>query len=414
MNIRKPFWRRPTALFAALSLAFASGLMVDPTIRFFFPYYYQPPGLEKTFAPFWETWHLVERYYVDRSVVQPPRLTRAAIEGLLASLGDTEHTAYLSAEDLRQMENTLEGHTEGIGVRLAMRRRLPTITMTVPGSPARAAGLKARDVIIEVNGKRVQNLSLDQIGAMVRGPLGETVSLHVAREGQSKPLEFVIERARVEVPDVSWRILPGTSIAHVAFQSFGKQIDDQLKAALAEMEKKGVKALLLDVRGNLGGRKDQAVAVTSAFIKEGNVLIEQDSEGRQTPSPVIPGSSATDLPLCVLVDHGTASAAEIFAGAIQDHQRGKLIGTRTFGAGTVLNLFSLSDGSAVKIAVSEWLTPNGRRIWHQGITADIQVPLPDMANVMMPEMEDDLTAESLAKCDDKQLLAGVALLRGAK
>jgi carboxyl-terminal processing protease len=414
MNSSKSMRNRPLTRFVFLAVAFAAGMMVERSGRWLDPYSYTPAGLEKTFAPFWETWDFVDRYYVDRSVVEPQRLTRAAIDGMLGSLGDPGHTSLLSPEEVQKMESALEGHMEGIGVRMAMRQKRPTITMTVPGSPARSAGLKAGDVILQVDGKSVARLTIDQIAALVRGPLGEKVQLQVGREGQSKPLEVAMARARVEVPDVTWRMLPGTKIVHLAIHSFGKQAHEQLKAALETARNEGAVAFVIDVRGNQGGIKDQAVQITSEFLTEGNVLIEQDAQGNQTAVPVVAGGQATDLPLCVLIDCGSASSAEIFAGAIQDHGRGKLIGTQTFGAGTVLNVFSLSDGSALKLAVSEWLTPNGRRIWHEGISPDIRVALTDPSDILQPEMEEDLTSAGLAKIADKPLQTAINMLAPPK
>src|SRR5262249_14959780 len=146
----------------------------------------------------------------------------------------------------------------------------------------------------------------------------------------------------------------------------------------------GVQALLLDVRGNPGGLKDQAVAVTSEFLREGNVFLEQDAQGRQTAIPVHAGAHAADVPVAVVIDEGTASSAEIFAGALQDHGRGKLVGTRTFGTGTVLQPFGLSDGSAVLLAVTEWLTPKGRQIGHKGISPDVEVAVPEGTSILLP------------------------------
>jgi carboxyl-terminal processing protease len=370
-----------------------------------------PAGLGRTFAPFWQAWHLVDEYYVDRQAVQPARMTQGAIEGMLASLGDVGHTAYLSAEELAQMEGSLKGQMEGIGARMTLRQKQPTIVQTMPNSPARQAGLQPGDVLLEVDGKSVSSLPLERIVEMVRGRAGTKVHLQIKRENQPKPLDFEITRAKVEVPDVSWHLLPGVPVAHVAIENFGKQADEQLRTALAEAQKQGARGLLLDVRGNPGGLKDQAVAVTSEFLTGGNVFLEQDAQGHRTPVAVKPDGVATDIPVYILIDQGTASSAEIFAGALQDHHRGELVGTRTFGTGTVLEPFKLSDGGAVLLAVAEWLTPNGRQIWHQGIAPDIEVHLPEGATLLTPDAEEHLDAEGLAKSTDVQLLKALEMLK---
>jgi carboxyl-terminal processing protease len=402
---------RPLSRFILLAFVFAAGVLVERSGRLFTPYHYTPAGLEKTFAPFWETWDLIKHHYVNREVVQPERMTRGAIEGLLASLGDFGHTTYLTPDELKRLHESLEGRMEGIGARLSIRRRRPTVVSTVPGSPARAQGLKPGDVMFEVDSQQVLALPLDRIVSLVRGPAGTKVHIRIAREGAPKPLDFDIERARVEVPDVTWHLLPGEPVGHVAIQSFGEQAHTLLKTALEDLRKQGAKALIVDVRGNQGGLKEQAVAVTSEFVGQGAVFIEQDAEGHRTTVPVQPGGHALDIPLCLLIDEGSASSSEIFAGAIQDHGRGKLVGTRTFGTGTVLQPFALSDGSAVLLAVAEWLTPNGRQIWHHGISADVDVPLAEGSTILFPENEAELTSTALTGSEDKQLLKALELLR---
>jgi carboxyl-terminal processing protease len=214
------------------------------------------------------------------------------------------------------------------------------------------------------------------------------------------------------VPDIAWHMLPGQPIAHVAIQNFGAHTDEQLRAALAAARKQGAKGLILDLRGNRGGLKEQAVKVTSEFLKPGElVFIEKDANGKEKPVEVEPDGVARDIPLCVLIDDGTASSAEILAGAIQDYQRGKLIGTTTFGTGTVLGEFKLTDGSAVLLAVDQWLTPKGRQIWHKGIAPDIEVQLPQGAYSLLPESERTLSADALAKSKDTQLLKAIEVLK---
>jgi carboxyl-terminal processing protease len=390
--------------FAAGSMAERFGLLPGGTD--------EPPGVRETFRPFWESWRLADAYYVDREALQPVRMTRGAIRGMLASLGDVGHTGYLSPEELRELQAGLKGEFEGIGAHMTVRKKRPTVMDVIPKSPAQAAGLKAGDVFLEVNGKPVSDLPLDRIVQMVRGPAGTPVTLRVLREGRDEPLTLTIRRGKVEVPSVSWRRLPGEPVAHLAIHAFGEHTDKELKEAVRALRAAGLRGAVIDVRGNPGGLKDQAVAVTSAFLKGGDVFIEQDAQGRQTAVPVIKGGAATELPLVVLIDEGTASSAEIFAGAIQDHERGKLVGARTFGTGTVLEPFRLSDGGALMLAIAQWLTPKGRQIWHRGITPDFKVELPEGAIPLLPETEGELTAEALRKSQDHQLLKALAVLKG--
>ncbi len=372
----------------------------------------EPADARRTFGPFWEAWRLAERYYVDRAAVKPQEMMRGAVEGMLASLGDVGHTEYLTPGEFKEMTAALEGHFEGIGARITVRKGQPTVAATLPDSPARKAGLRAGDVLVTVNGRDVRTLSLQRLVETVRGPAGTEVRLGIRRAHEAGVIEVTVRRAKVKLVDVSWHLLPGTPVAHVAIHDFGMEADAQLRAALQEARGAGALALLVDVRGNPGGLKEQAVAVSSEFLADGNVFLERNAKGDQTAVPVRPGGRALDIPACVLIDGGTASAAEIFAGAMQDHRRGKLVGTRTFGTGTVLKPFELSDGSAVLLAVVEWLTPNGRQIWHQGIAPDVEVNLPADAALLLPDDESGLSPEALAKAEDRQVLEGLKVLEG--
>jgi carboxyl-terminal processing protease len=399
------------AIYVAVALAFGLGILVDRTGWLPGSPTYPPGDLGKEFDVFWQAWRVVDEHYVDRAAVQPVRMTQGAIRGMLASLGDIGHTTYLTRDELQKEMKKLEGKLEGIGATVTMRNRRPTIVATMPASPARKDGLKPGDVLVEVDGKPVADLPLSQVVQRVRGKPGTVVELRLAREGKTGLLRFRITRAKVSVPAVAWQMLPGVPVADIAIREFGIHADEQLREALGQARQAGARGLIIDVRGNPGGLKEQAVAVTSEFLKGGNVFLEQDAQGRRTEVPVKPGGKATDLPLCVLIDEGTASSAEILAGAIQDHVRGKIVGAKTFGTGTVLRPFVLSDGSAVFLAVTKWLTPNGREIWHKGITPDYPVALPPDGQVFLPEAGVDLDAAALARSKDTQLLKALEVIK---
>jgi carboxyl-terminal processing protease len=406
-----PAWRPSTVIVFFLA-AFVLGVMAERYSLLPGSTGHEPPGVARTFEPFWEAWAVVQKDYVDRQAVQPERMTDGAIEGMLDSLGDRGHTTYLTKQEFAQMQDSLKGEMEGIGARMTMTpTHQATIVAVMPNSPAEKAGLHAGDVFTEVNGKDVTEMSLETIVALVRGPAGTKVKLRVLRDG--KHLDFDITRGKVEVPNAAWHMLPGEpKIGHLAIEEFGSNAKTQVEAALREAQKAGARGLIVDVRGNPGGLKDQAVAVTSLFLKPGDtVFIEKNAQGKEKRVPVESQGFVTDLPLIVLIDNGTASSAEIFAGALQDYKRGQLVGTRTFGTGTVLKPFVLSDGSAVVLAVDEWLTPDGRQIWHKGIEPNVQVQLPQGAKILTPDAEADLTVSALAKSDDKQLLEALKLLK---
>jgi carboxyl-terminal processing protease len=372
----------------------------------------EPPEARQAFRPFWETWRLVHDRYVDRERINDQRMTHGAILGMLATLGDHGHTTYLTKDEVQRLQENLKGELEGIGASITIRKQRPTIVYTLPNSPARAAGLKAGDVIAQVDGEGVQGMPLDQIVRRVRGPAGSEVHLKVLRGDPGTLVDLAIKRAKVDVPDVAWHMLPGVPIAQVAIRNFGQRTDEQMRAALDQARGQGAKGIILDVRGNPGGLKEQAVKVTSEFLQPGEIVfIQKDAEGHEQPVKAENGGSAADLPMCVLIEEGTASSSEILAGAFQDYQRAKLIGTKTFGTGTVLGEFSLSDGSAVLLAISQWLTPKGRQIWHKGIPPDIEVPLPEDRSIVIPESGEKLSSKELQKSGDTQLLKALEVLK---
>lgn len=372
----------------------------------------EPGRVAGLYAPYWEAWRLVHQHYVDQQAVSDEHMMQMSITGMLASLGDVGHTSYLTREELQQLQSGLKGELEGIGARITVRDRRPTIMQAMPGSPAQKAGLKAGDAILKVNGEPVGTMSLQQLVNKVRGPAGTSVHLEVQRQGHAQPLEIDITRAKVDVPEVSWRMLPGTPLAHLALQEFGTKADPELRAALKELRERGAKGAVVDVRGNPGGLKEQAVAVTGEFLKPGEVVfIQVDAKGNQEKVLAKNAGVAPDFPVVVLIDEGTASSAEIFAGALKDHGRAKLVGMRTFGTGTVLEPFKLTDGSAVLLAIAKWLTPDGHEIWHQGIAPDYKVELPRDADIVMPWSKEEESAEAFAKVKDKQLLKAVEVLK---
>jgi carboxyl-terminal processing protease len=206
-------------------------------------------------------------------------------------------------------------------------------------------------------------------------------------------------------------MLPGTKIAHVRIASFSNNVTSDLIKAIQEVKNQGAKGILLDLRNNPGGLLNEAIGVDSQFLKDGFVLETKDAQGNITKVPVQKGGTATDIPMVVLINQGSASAAEITAGALQDYGRAQLVGQKTFGTGTVLNQFRLPDGSAILLATELWLTPKGRQIWHQGVAPDVVVDLPADVLPSLPETERNMTQSDLTNTKDVQLKKGLDLLQ---
>ena len=255
---------------------------------------------------------------------------------------------------------------------------------------------------------------MGQVSARIAGEAGQPVALTVMNPSDKRQREINIERASIKLNNVTWRRLPGTDIAHVRIAMFSDGVTADLKKALQDSKQAGARKVILDVRNNPGGALDEAVGAASQFLGSGNVLWEKDATGILTAIPVQPGGVATDVPLAVLVNAGSASDAEIVAGALRDAKRAVLIGETTFGTGTVLSQFPLSDGSALLLAVQEWLTPNKRSFWHRGLDPDIRIPIPPGGSILQPTTERELTVEELESSGDAQLLRAVKWLGDQK
>jgi len=271
---------------------------------------------------------------------------------------------------------------------------------------------KAGDIIIAVDGEDTSGESLNDVVDKIRGPKGEPVTLTVLRvDGdETQSLDITIIRDEIDIPAASWAMIPGTNVALLRLSQFNGNALRDLTKSVEEAKAAGATQLVLDLRNNPGGLLDQAVKVTSQFLKDGNVLQEEDADGNIKLYPVEPGGVATDIPMAVLINPGTASSAEIMAGAIQDYDRAPLVGETTFGTGTVLEPFTLEDGSALLLGTRQWLTAKGRLIRKQGIEPDVEVDLPISADLIGPEALEEMTVDDLLNSEDAQLLKALELL----
>jgi carboxyl-terminal processing protease len=357
-----------------------------------------------------EAWNTIQDRYVDRTAVNPQLMTYGSISGMVNSLGDTGHSRFLSPTMAQQERNLSRGHLEGIGAEVQIKNKQLVIVAPMDESPAQRAGLKPGDIILKVDGEEVSGLPLEQVVGRILGPAGSAVNLTILSPSTGQTIDLTLVRARVALHNVKWQRLPGTTVAHVRITSFSKGVGEDLRKALKSLREERLTGLILDLRNNPGGLFDEAVETASQFLSSGNVVLEKDAKGRIRSVPVQPGGLATAIPMAVLVNGGTASAPEIVSGALQDARRATLVGEKTFGTGTVLNPFPLSDGSALLLAVEEWLTPAGHVMWHRGISPDVLVPLPPEASPVFPDVKKGMTAEELRQSKDEQLLRALGLL----
>ncbi|HQU15864.1 MAG: S41 family peptidase [Gammaproteobacteria bacterium] len=352
-----------------------------------------------------QAWNLIDAHYVDRSAVNPRKMTYGAISGMVDALGDTGHSTFLTPEMVSEARDAVQGHFPGIGAEVRMQDKRVIIVTPLDGSPAQKAGLKPGDIIFKVDGKDTAGESLEQVVRRIRGPAGSTVILSIRDPKTYKAREVHVVRAEIKLRSVTWHMLPGTRVADVRIASFSEGTSRALESAMDQARSQGAAGVILDLRNNPGGLLSQAIGVASQFLPDGNnVLLEKNVEGKLRRVPVRSSGPKYAMPMVVLINAGTASASEIVAGALKDAHRATLLGEKTFGTGTVLQEFPLSDGSALMLAVEEWLTPSGKTIWHRGIKPDTTVSLAENVLPLRPQEEKSMTAAQLRASKDKQLM----------
>jgi carboxyl-terminal processing protease len=319
-----------------------------------------------------EAWRVILNDYVAKDNLDQNALSEGAIKGMIAALNDP-YTAYYDAAEYTYISQRItEGGYVGIGAVMTIDNGNLTVVSVLPDSPAEKAGLKAKDRVLEVDGNSTAGMSLDEAVLRIQGKAGTQVTLLVLHAGEENPETIVITREEITFSSVFKEILPG-NIGLITVSIFSTRTGSEFISGLEEMKSKNVSGIILDLRDNPGGTLDAAVSVASQFLKDGIVLYALDNEGKKQTYDVKPEGLATELPLAVLVNGRSASGSEVVAGALQDHGRGVLIGTKTFGKGSINHWRQLSDGSAIYITIGRWYTPNGRQIEGNGLTPDIVV-----------------------------------------
>ena len=318
-----------------------------------------------------EAHRALRKHFVDREKLDPEKLSEAAIRAMVDALDDP-FTAYFTAERFRMSEETFRGTFEGIGTNVTLRDGRMTIVAPLPDSPAERAGIMPGDIILEVDGKSVEGYSLSMVTDRIRGPEGEPVRLRIERPDTGELIDVTIVREGIRHVTARFELVTDR-VARVQITQFVATTNDDLKRVLDEVLDLGVAGIALDLRNNPGGLITSVVDVASQFLSDGLVLFQINADGVRTEWKVTGGGKATEIPLVVLVNEGSASASEVLAGALQDQGRALIVGTQTFGKGVVNTPIQLSDGSGLIITTARWFTPKGRTIGNEGITPDTEV-----------------------------------------
>lgn len=365
----------------ASGVAFGKGLLPDhqsaSILSFFTSEAVEESDTKPNLDEFWRVWDLLEDKYVLSSTtdaISTEERLQGAIEGLVDAYGDP-YTTYMPPQDAASFNESISGNFSGVGMEVGLRDGLVTVIAPLPDTPAEQAGVLSGDVIVKIDDTSAEGMSIDEAVKLIRGEKGTVVTLKVYREGEDDFLEIPITRDRIDIPTVKTELIDDTFI--VALYSFNAVAESQVQEALKEYLESDAKTLVFDVRGNPGGYLQGAVSIASYFLPAGKVVVKEQfsdsaeddvfrSRGRQI-------QLFTPESLVVLVDNGSASAAEILAGALQDHGVATIIGSQTFGKGSVQELVELDGGASLKVTVARWLTPNGTSISDGGLTPDILI-----------------------------------------
>lgn len=349
--------------------------------------------LNDLFSPFWETWNYVIDQYVDQPVDQT-LMMRGAISGMLGSLGDP-HTSYMDPEMFRQQNAPLQGEYEGIGAWVDVTGEYIIIISPMPNSPAEKQGLKPDDQVIAVDGEDMTGLEGNLVLRRILGEAGTDVTLTILRPSTNATFDVTITRQKIDIPSVTGEMLED-NIAYIQLINFGESTHQDLKIILKDLLKQKPVGLILDLRNNGGGYLNTAIDVASEFVSQSPIMYEEFGDGKRITYKAKPNGMATEIPLVVLINEGTASASEITAGAIQDYERGVLVGKTSYGKGSVQNWVTLQkDQGAIRVTIARWLTPKERQINQIGLAPDYEVEI----------TENDIEAER-----DTQLEKAIDLL----
>ena len=368
--------RRIALLILLALLLFSAGYLLGQSslapVRVFGPTLHIPSGSEQFLRPFVESWQLLHDQYFDQPL-DDDSLLEGALDGMLGTLGDP-NTRYLTPEQEKAARQAQQGKLEGIGAEVTEQDGAIVVVAPYEGSPAEEAGLRPGDILLKANDEDLTDMSVAEAAALVRGPAGTEVRLLIERSGEL--IEVTVTRDVIRVPSVRAEKLD-EGLVYVRLSRFRNQTAKELEEALDSLLTSEPDGLILDLRGNPGGSLNAVVEVADQFLDEGLILTQRFGDGREKEFEADDEGLAQDIALVVLIDEGSASASEVLAGAIRDSQRGTLVGTTSFGKGTVQDWQRLSNGGGLRLTTARWLTPSGNWVHESGLEADVLVSVAD-------------------------------------
>lgn len=332
----------------------------------------------RSFGIFWEAWKILQSEFYG-NIPDRQTLTRGAIRGMLRGLNDP-HTVYIEPAPAQQEQSALKGETGDVGLNLDVRNHVIVVVSPVPDSPADKAGIRAGDILLKIGEKEIAfDATVQEVEGLLRGVIGSKIKLTYRRIGEPAPVEVELTREKYTLPTVVSKMLPNTTFGYIKVTMESGETSSEFAKALDSLKAQKITGLVIDLRNNPGGLfPDPVLDIAGQFLKNSDVVVyEKARDGSEKEFRAGGRRGATDLPVAVLINGGTASAAEILAGALQDYKRAPLIGEPTYGKGSVQTVRQLSDGSALHITTATWLTPKRNQIEGAGLQPDIAIPLTD-------------------------------------
>lgn len=336
-----------------------------------------PSNINIDFKLFWDTWDLVSREYIDKKAIDPNKLFYGSIAGMVSSIGDP-YTVFLPPEQQKSTKEELNGSFDGVGIQLGFDKdKRLVVVAPLKGTPAEKSGIKPKDMIIKIGDKDTNGMSLPEAVRLIRGTKGTQINLTIFRDGDSDTKSYSLTRDTIVVKSVENSFKntnKGKKVAVIKLSRFGERTKEEWIKAVDEIVSSYANAVILDLRNNPGGYLEGAVYIASEFLDGGDVVLQENNEGKRASFKVNRSGKLTKQPMVVLINKGSASASEIVAGALQDRKRAKLVGEKSFGKGTIQEAQDLQNLTGIHITVSKWLTPNGRWVNDtEGLEPDVKV-----------------------------------------
>ncbi len=332
------------------------------------------PPEEVDLSVFWEAWNYLEKYYINPEDLNREEMIHGAIGGMLRSSKDP-HTSFFNPEESVKFRENLSGEIEGVGMEIGLKKSFITVISPLKNTPAEKAGLRPGDQIIKINDRSALDITTEEAVRLIRGPKGTEVNLSIRRPDVFEEREFILTRAVIKIPSVSWELID-QDIAYFKIHHFHEGLVRNFQAAAGEILKSSAKGLILDLRNNPGGYLEVAVDVAGWFLNRGDlVAIEELGSGQKEEFYAQGNAKLSHYPTIILINQGSASGSEILAGALRDNRGTKMVGEQSFGKGSVQQTFNLRDGSLVKITIAKWLTPDGHLIESDGLEPDVTVEM---------------------------------------